>query len=407
MVWLVLFCTSFNKIIAEKMHATIASLKNTLSLAREPTSSCMLASSINGYIMDDIAYWLACNRIVGLGPRRIARCRKIWPDLLGLFAASASQLRALSLPDSVIAAIQTFDFATIEPDLAWLAGPNHHILRLGTSIYPSLLAEIPDPPLILYAQGDLDCLTQPHLSIVGTRQPSRSGAETAWHFAHELATSGLTIVSGMALGIDAQAHRGCLAAGGKTIAVLGTGIDVIYPRRHQELAHQIVERGLLLSEFPLSSPPNAHHFPQRNRLIAGLSSALLVVEAALRSGSLITARFAVEQNRDVFAVPGSIYHHQSRGCHHLLQQGACLVTSPQEVYTEMGLGDGIFTKNISISPEICDNTQFLQYICFELTTVDQIIERTGFSVDEVLCKVVELELQGKIQVVPGGYMRCR
>jgi DNA processing protein len=363
--------------------------------------------AVAGYNMDDLVYLLACNRIANFGPRSLARCLKVFPDLADLFRATHKQLCALGLDELVATAIRTFDFSTIEPDLKWMMQPNQHILGLGMPEYPALLAEIVDPPLILYAKGQISCLQQPCLGIVGTRNPSVSGSETSHRFAYDLALAGLTIVSGMALGIDAQAHRGALKAEGKTIAVLGTGVDVIYPRRHKDLAAQIAEHGLLLSEFPLQSPPIAHHFPQRNRIISGLSTSVLVVEAALRSGSLITARFAMEQNRDVFAIPGSIYHTQSRGCHHLLQQGACLVTSPEDICAELQLSGAQFTKNISILPEICDNTLFLQHICFELTTIDQIIERSGFSIDEVLCKVVELELQGWIQVVPGGYMRCR
>lgn len=357
--------------------------------------------------MDNTACLLACNRIPNFGPRSIAFCQKVWPDLADLFRASTTELTALGLPEQVVKAIRGFDFTTIEADLAWMAHPRQHLLVCGTPQYPTLLTEIPDPPPILYAKGDLTCLAQPSLGIVGTRHPSATGSETAWHFAHELAQTGLTIVSGLALGIDAQAHRGCLEAGGRTVAVMGTGMEVIYPYRHQGLAEQIAETGLLLTEFPLRSPPIARHFPQRNRIISGLSSALLVVEAALRSGSLITARFAMEQNRDVFAIPGSIYHAQSRGCHRLLQQGACLVTTAQELYAEMLLGGQNGVKNISIYPEICDNTNFLQHVSFEPTTIDQMVARSGLSVDEVLCKVVELELQSLIQVVPGGYMRCR
>lgn len=357
--------------------------------------------------MDNIVFLLACNRIPNFGPRSIARCQKIWPNLADLFQASTAQLTALGLSEAVINAITHFEFKTIEADLAWMKGRNQHILVLGTDYYPALLAEISDPPPILYAKGQLDCLTQPTLGIVGTRNPSASGAETAWRWANELAQSGLTIVSGLALGVDAQAHQGCLAAKGKTVAVMGTGMNVIYPRRNHKLAEEIAESGLLLSEFPLNSPPIAQHFPQRNRIISGLSSAILVVEAALRSGSLITARYAMEQNRDVFAIPGSIYHAQAKGCHRLLQQGACLVTNAQEVMAEMNLTRTHRIKNISIFPEICDNTHLLEHVGFELTTIDQMIERSGFSVDEVLCKIVELDLQGWIQGVPGGYMRCR
>ena len=357
--------------------------------------------------MDNTAYLLACNRIPNLGSRRIARCLKIWPDLAGLFKATAAQLTALGFSESLIRAIIDFDFKIIEADLAWMSVPNQHILVMGSTQYPQLLAQIPDPPPILYAKGQLDCFMQPALGIVGTRNPTGSGAEVAWRFANELAQAGLVIVSGLAIGIDGQAHRGCLAAEGKTVAVMGTGIDVIYPRRHQILAEEIAETGLILSEFPLASPPVARHFPQRNRIISGLTSAVLVIEAALRSGSLITARYAMEQNRDVFAIPGSIYNQHAKGCHRLVQQGACLVTTTQEVLEEMNLTGSHRLNNISISPEICENKRLLVHIGFELTTVDQIIERSAFSVDKVLCDLVELDLQGWIQAVPGGYMRCR
>ena len=357
--------------------------------------------------MDNLAFLLACNHIPNFGPRSLARCLKIWPNLVDLFQASTAQLTAIGFSESVITAITQFDFKLIEADLAWMKVPNQHIITLGSPEYPVLLAEIPDPPLILYAKGQLDCLNQPILGIVGTRNPSVSGAETAWRLAYELAQAGLTIVSGLALGIDTQAHQGCLVAQGKTVAVMGTGMNVVYPRQNRKLAEQIAESGLILTEFPLDSPPIAQHFPQRNRIISGLSKAILVVEAAVRSGSLITARYAMEQNRDVLAIPGSIYHAQAKGCHRLLQQGACLVTNTQDVLAEMNLSETHRIKNISIFPKICENTRLLEHIGFELTTIDQMIERSGFSIDEVLCKLVELDLQGWIQGVPGGYMRCR
>lgn len=358
--------------------------------------------------MENFLYLLACNRLPQFSPRRLLKCLKIWPNLSDLFQASTTQLIALGFPESLIQSIQQFDFKTLDVDLEWMMSPNHHILALDSEHYPKRLKEIPDPPPILYAKGNLDCLPKPALSIVGTRNPSKLGADTAWRFAKELTEAGLVIISGLAAGIDAKAHQGCLAVHGHTVAVVGTGMNVIYPRNHRQLADQIVaEGGVLLSEFPLDSPPKAHHFPQRNRIISGLSAAVLVIEAALRSGSLITARYAMEQNRDVFAIPGSIYHPQSRGCHRLLQEGAGLITTPQELLKEMNFSDTHRIKNISISTEICENMHLLHHIGFELTTVDQIIERSGFSVNEVLCKIVELDLQGWIQVVPGGYMRCR
>ena len=357
--------------------------------------------------MDSQYYLLACNRIHDLGPRRIARCLRVWPDLADMFRAPMAALLHAGMPENVARGIKAFDFRQVDADLAWLAGDQHHILSWGSPAYPALLAEIYDPPPILYARGDLAALQQQRLAMVGTRQPSVMGCETAWRFAYELAQSQITIVSGLALGIDAQAHSGCLAAGGWTVAVMGTGVDIVYPRKHRALAEQIVAHGLLLSEFPLTSPPNAGHFPRRNRIISGLSSATLVVEAAIKSGSLITAKFALDQNRDVFAIPGSIYHAQARGCHCLLQQGARLVLSPQDVRDEMGLLCVEPIKDVPIISKICDNQGLLQYIGFEPTTVEQIIDRSGFSLNEVLCVVVELELQGWIQVVPSGYMRCQ
>lgn len=358
-------------------------------------------------IMNNQHYLLACNRIHGFGPRRIARCMQRWPDLADLFKASEAELRHVGLPAAVVHALQHFDFREVDADVVWLKQTDTHVLTWESPDYPALLTEIYDPPPVLYAQGDISCLQQLSLAVVGTRHPSPTGQETAWRFASELAQVPLTIVSGLALGIDAQAHRGCLHAGGKTVAVLGTGIDMIYPRQHQRLAANIVDQGVLLSEFPLKNPPNNRHFPQRNRIISGLAKATLVVEAALRSGSLITARLAMEQNRDVFAIPGSIHLPQARGCHHLLQQGATLVTSPQDVKEAMGLSVQHFLKSIPIPLKVCDNQKVLSYFGFEATTIDQIADRSGLLLDDILCAVADLELQGCIRIVPGGYMRCR
>lgn len=222
--------------------------------------------------MDNQYYLLACNRIKDFGPRRIALCMENWPNLADLFRASVVELQQVGLPKQVAQSIKTFDFSGVDEDMIWLnKNPNHHVLTLGAPHYPRLLAEIYDPPPVLYARGELRCLDQALLAMVGSRQPSVMGEETAWRFAHELAQAHVTIVSGLAMGIDAQAHRGCLSAGGATIAVMGTGMNIIYPRQHQDLAEKIVENGLLMSEFPLNTSPNAGHFPRRNRIIYGLS----------------------------------------------------------------------------------------------------------------------------------------
>jgi DNA processing protein len=214
------------------------------------------------------------------------------------------------------------------------------------------------------------------------------------------------IVSGLALGVDAQAHLGCLAAQGQTIAVLGTGIDCIYPRRHLKLAEQIRENGLVISEFPLKSPPIAGHFPRRNRIISGLSLSTLVIEAAIKSGSLITARMAIEQNRDVLAIPGSIHNPLARGCHYLLQQGAKLVTSINDVLNELRLDTPPFPTDKSIFSLASESENLVKFIGFETTSIDKMIVRSGFSIEEITNELAELELQGTITAVPGGYIRC-
>ena len=241
---------------------------------------------------------------------------------------------------------------------------------------------------------------------MGTRNPSVTGREIARQFAYELALLKVTIVSGLALGIDGEAHRGCLAAHGQTIAVLGTGINRIYPYQHRDLAEKIQENGLIISEFPLGSAPTAGHFPQRNRIISGLSLAILVVEAAIKSGSLITARLALEQNRDVMAIPGAIHNPQTRGCHHLLQQGARLVTSVADILDELGLDNSSSHQTDSKLSLTAEEGGLLGYLGFEVTTVNQIIARSGLSFEEVACNLATLELKGAVKAVPGGYMRC-
>lgn len=355
--------------------------------------------------MNNKLYFLALNRINNMGPRTVIRLLQQWPNLEEMFQLPAHQLEHAGLPTALATAISAFDLKQVEADLHWQETKNHRLLTWCDPEYPPLLKEIHDPPIVLYAIGNLACVQSPTVAMVGSRKPSITGSETAWRFAFELAKENITIVSGLALGIDAQAHSGCLAAGGKTIAVMGTGIDCIYPRRHARLADKISENGLLLSELPLQSPPAALHFPRRNRIISGLSLSTLVVEAAIRSGSLITARLALEQNRDVLAIPGSIYNPESRGCHHLLQQGAKLVTTSNDVLDELRMDctQGATELVFTLARE---NENLVKCIGFELTTVDQIIVRSGLSVEKVVCDLAELELQGIVKAIPGGYMRC-
>lgn len=357
--------------------------------------------------MNNLPYYLALNRMERVGPRTVAKFQKRWPDLENMFRLSATELEQEGLSPALAQTIAGFNLNMIDEDLNWLqAADNHHILTWDSCDYPALLKEINDPPIVLYVKGVLGSLNPPKLAVVGSRNPTVTGSENARHFAKAIAAYGVTIVSGLALGIDAEAHRGCLESKGQTIAVLGTGIDQIYPRRHHSLAQQIVQNGLLISEFPLKSPPTAGHFPRRNRIISGLSLCTLVVESAIKSGSLITARMALEQNRDVLAIPGSIHNPLARGCHYLLQQGAKLVTSVADVLEELQIDSEQQSADKTTLPLASGNKNLVKFIGFEMTTVDQIILRSGCTVEQVTSELAELELNGAVVSVPGGYMRC-
>jgi len=358
--------------------------------------------------MKNKLYLLALNRITGIGPRITAKLLKRWPALDEMFALSSQELIESGLPAQLAHNISAFDMRQVDADLHWQdAAPQNHLITWADKAYPALLKEIHDPPPVIYAIGDLAAFAQPTVAMVGTRKPSVTGSETAWQFARDLSQAGVTVVSGLALGIDAAAHSGCLTEKGRTIAVMGTGVDRVYPFRHQALAKKIADNGLLISEFPLKTSPSAGHFPRRNRIISGLSLITLVVEAAVKSGSLITARLALEQNRDVLAIPGSILNPQARGCHSLLQQGAKLVSSVQDVLDELSIPVMPMRREESHVEVAMEGKNLVQCIGFEVTSVDQIIERSGFSVNHVVCDLAELELQGMVQSVPGGYMRCR
>jgi DNA processing protein len=306
---------------------------------------------------------------------------------------------------------------------AWLDGNSAaHILTLADADYPASLLTIPDPPLMLYMlaadrNAALSAIQNEasNLAIVGSRNPSPQGAATARQFAKDLSAAGLNIVSGMALGVDGAAHEGALAdaAAGRTIAVVGTGLDRVYPRQHRELAHRIVQSGAILSEFPLGTPPLAANFPKRNRIISGLSRATLVVEAALQSGSLITARSALEQGRDVLAIPGSIHSPQSRGCHALIKQGAKLVETAQDVLEEL---PEYAIKTIATSAdntpasssfdsddaESSADSALLTALGYAPSSLDALVARTGMDTAALQAQLLELELDGLVARLPGG-----
>ena len=319
------------------------------------------------------------------------------------------------------------DQAAIEAALAWAAEADNHILTLADAEYPRPLLEIPDPPPLLYAKGRLSALAGDGLAMVGSRSATPQGIANAEAFARALTESGLAIISGLALGIDTAAHRGALAGGGATIAVIGTGADRVYPSRNRELAHEIVATGLILSEFPLGTPPIGHNFPRRNRLIAGLSRGVLVVEAAVGSGSLITARLASECGREVFAIPGSIHSPLSRGCHRLIREGAKLVETAQDVLEELGAAalPGVTaglharpaqrnerrprrasqpprTQALPLEPADDDSRKVLDALAHDPVDIDTLALRSGLTVDALYAILLPLELDGHVARLPGS-----
>lgn len=308
---------------------------------------------------------------------------------------------------------------------AWLAQPGCHLLSLADARYPAALLEVSNPPLLLFAQGDLSLLQRPAVAVVGSRHPTAQGQDNARAFAQALAEAGVPVVSGLALGVDAAAHEGALAAvvGASTVAVVGTGLDVVYPRRHAGLQRRIGERGLLLSEFLLGTPALSPNFPKRNRIVAALARGTLVVEAAVQSGSLITARLASELGREVLAIPGSIHSPQSRGCHALIKQGAKLVETAQDVLEELKLGLGVpslgqltrqvdafagdATEAMSPSPRAAgrepgpEADPVLRAMGFDPVSQEALSARTGWGPAELGAHLLELELMGEVARLPG------
>ncbi|MDB5989693.1 MAG: processing protein DprA [Herbaspirillum sp.] len=329
-----------------------------------------------------------------------------------IFAASRSALlEVLSARhvDALLAAPTAATLALIERTSTWLAEPGkaHHLLTLADAAYPPALLTIADPPLLLYAIGQPALLKQPAVAVVGSRNASRQGLLHAEQFSEALSRAGQTIVSGMALGIDSAAHEGGLRGCGSTVAVIGTGIDQVYPWRNRTLAERIARRGCIVSEYSLGMPPLAVNFPRRNRLISGLAGAVLVVEAALRSGSLITARVAADQGRDVLAIPGSIHSPMSKGCHALIKQGAKLVESVQDVLEELadyghGKGAGIGAA-VAPAPEPGAITgALLKHMGYDPITLDALALCSGRSTASLQGELLMLELEGRVALLPGG-----
>lgn len=350
----------------------------------------------------DLAAWLRLTLVPGLGGERQRSLLQAFGLPSRIFAASQPEI-ARVIGDKLAAAVEKHDNGEeIDAALRWAGEPGNHLLTLADPDYPKLLLEIPDPPVLLYVKGRTDLLSHSALAIVGSRNATPQGNANAESFAKTVSQGGITIISGLALGCDAAAHRGGLEGAGSTVAIVGTGADRIYPARNQALAHAIAEQGAIVSEFPLGTPPLAANFPRRNRIIAGLARGVLVVEAAERSGTLITARLAAEQGREVFAIPGSIHSPLSKGCHKLIKQGAKLVESAQDILEEIGVAGGEMPS--AADDEIPDEQTrcLLDALGYDPCDVDTLLVRSGLTADALYPILLRMELDGRVATLAGG-----
>ncbi|WP_438764404.1 DNA-processing protein DprA [Kushneria sp. TE3] len=370
--------------------------------------------------------WLALSMLPRVGARRLMALRQaapVWPEgwLARLPEEAAQMLRYyLQMPG------QGALHDRVEAAMAWLEhDEQHHLLTPCHPAWPAMLEELPDPPPVLWAWGRLEALSPPALAVVGTRRPTREGQDNAWRLARDMAAAGYGVVSGLALGVDGCAHHGALEARGATIAVLGCGVDVLYPRTHARLRQQLLAGGgLLLSEHPLGTRAHPQHFPRRNRIITGLSLGVLVVEAAMASGSLVSARLAMEQNREVFALPGSLHNPQARGCLWLIREGARLVTCLEDIVQELperqwcgatlapaapepGAPDAIPSIAATVAPPLEKSPEdpLWQWLDDTPVPVDALVERTGDSITALQSRLLMLELDGWAAQVAGGWVR--
>ena len=365
----------------------------------------------------ELSAWLRLTLSPGVGNDTARKLLAAFGSAQAVFEQSEAALRQLGT-DRLVRAILDEPpklAELLQATTHWLAGSQDQVSRvvapIGSAHYPAALLNIEDPPLVLYMMGAFINNEQlapeniaKNLAMVGSRNPTPQGETNARQFAKAFAERGLCIVSGLALGVDGAAHDGALLGGGTTIAIVGTGLDRVYPKKHLALAHRIAANGLIISEFPIGTPPLNANFPKRNRIISGLSVGTLVVEAALKSGSLITARLASEQGKDVFAIPGSIHSPQSRGCHYLIKQGAKLVENAQDVMEELKLP---FSSSVLPPGDDGDepskgDSSFLSALGFDLVSLDALQARTGLPTPELQAKLLELELDGFVRRLPGG-----
>lgn len=357
---------------------------------------------------DELAAWLRLLGTSGIGRSSARKLLAVFGSPQAVLDASLSALR-LHVDAGAATALQKVEpdaQALMEATWAWLQAGGEvqrDVVTLGDPAYPDALLHTADPPLLLYAQGRTELLNRAGIAIVGSRNATPQGVANARAFAAHLGGAGLVIVSGLARGIDGAAHEGALDAGGSTIAVVGTGLDRVYPRAHLALAHRIGREGLIISEYPLGTPPLNAHFPQRNRIIAGLCCGTLVVEAAVQSGSLITARLAAEAGREVFAIPGSIHTPQARGCHALIRQGAKLVDSAQDILEELrpALGTPARAPSPDATQDAPAGDPLLEAMGFDPVPLDALVDRTGRPAAELNARLLELELSGEVARMPG------
>ncbi|MBI4938519.1 MAG: DNA-protecting protein DprA [Nitrosomonadales bacterium] len=346
----------------------------------------------------ELASWLALSLTPGLGNEGLRRLLQAFGSPAQIYATPAHNLKQVVQPAVAEAIARGWDEADVAPVASWLEDPLNSIITLADPDYPQALLNIPDPPPLLYLKGRRELLNRPSLAIVGSRNATAQGASNAEAFARAASAAGLCIVSGMAHGIDAAAHCGGLNEQGSSIGVVGTGLDKIYPAANRDLAHQLAQHGALISEFPLGTPPLAANFPRRNRIISGLSLGCLVVEASLQSGSLITARMALEQGREVFAIPGSIHSPHSKGCHHLIKQGAKLVETAQDILEELGH----FAASSLRQNAARDDHPLLEHLGFDPVGLDCLSQRSGLTIESLSAILLQLELEGCIATLPGG-----
>ena len=361
----------------------------------------------------NIAAWIALWRVSGVGCVQYKKLLDTFQTPENVLSATTAQLQKASITETQIKRISEQTLASAEPDMQWLqASDQHHLITFKDSRYPQRLKEISASPPLLYVHGNANLLNDPQLAIVGSRNPTQGGQNNTYEFAKHLAATGLCITSGMALGVDGLAHKGALDVDGVTIAVIATGIDRVYPARHRDLAHRIVAKGAIVTELPVGVSPLSRNFPRRNRLISGMSLGTLVIEAALKSGSLISARYASEQGREVFAMPGSIHNPLARGCHQLIRQGAKLIETADHILEELApqlehlllnpVADNenefvgnTSTEGCSALPD-ADQRLILETMGYDPISIDELVIQTGLTTEVLSSILLLLELNGFI-----------